>query len=478
MRICCLLFVFLFSLYCHAQRKDFDIQTTYTVEEVLEDIDYTEKYLLKFHPDPYRYISEDSLRAFIKATKARITRPLNEMQVRFYIKQIVAKIGCGHTDVAASKAYAKTVVKLSRPVMPLNTFLLNNNKLIVVNNLSQDSLIRKGDEIVSIDGHPVDTILKSIFSVFTTDGHNETYKRRGIKYEWFKYYYSFCYGFKPSYEVTFKNEKGKSYSTKLAAISSLKDTLILPKKDSVNYIQQIRTCRYSVLDQPKPIAVIDIDGFAGRHWNRFFRRSFKDIRKKHIENLVIDLRDNGGGKVNDGLKLLSYLVPKTIKVPFDREPNLIPLSHTLKMDPGTRLTPILFTLFFPETIKKGRLHHIFLKFPKRRKQFKGNIYVMMNGKSFSMSCIAAAYLKHKANATLIGEETGGNVAGSNAIINGTLLLPHTRIRVFVPIYHIYHDIKTENNGHGIMPDYQTIYSSDDILKGRDIDLLKVKELVK
>lgn len=466
------------SLYCQAQRKSFDIQKTYSIKEVLEDIEYTEKYLLKFHPDPYRYISKDSLEAFIQATKLKITKPLNEMQVRFYIKQIVAKIGCGHTDVASSRDYAKTIAKLSRPILPLNTFLLSNQKMIVINNLSPDSTIHTGDEIISIDGHPLDTILKTIFSVFTTDGRNETLKKRGIKYEWFKYYYSFCYGFNPEYTVKLQNTEGKTYTSKLTAISSLKDTLILPKQDSVCFIRKTKTCRYSVMNCAKPIAVIDIDGFSGRHWKRFFRKSFKDIRKKHIENLVIDLRDNGGGKINDGFNMLSYLIHKPIKVSFDRKPNLLAFNTKLKMGFGTRITPLIFTFLFPETIKKGRLRHYFISIPKHRNAYKGNIYVLINGKSFSMSCIAATYLKYKANATVIGDETGGNIAGSNAVINGNLYLPNTRTRIFVPVYHIYHDINVENKGHGLIPDYITPYVKEEVLKGIDADIKKVKELVK
>lgn len=478
MRLFVLLYLLGIGIFCQAQQKAYDIHRTYSVAEVLEDISYTEKYLLKFHPDPYRYISRDSLHAFVEATKARITRPLNEMQLRFYVKQIVAKLGCGHTDVTGSKAYVKTVAKLSRPVLPLNTFLLDDGKLIVINNLSSDSAIAPGDEITAIDGHPTDTILKAIFSVITTDGYNQTLKKRGIRYEWFKYYYSFCYGFKSSYRVTLKQSDGNIYENTLNGISSLKDTLILPKKDSVHYLQKTKTCRYSLYDAAKPLAVIDIDGFSGKHWNRFFRRSFKDIRQKGITNLVIDLRDNGGGKISNGLCMMSYLIPKTVNVPFDRKPNLIPFNFRLKMDPGSRVTPLLFTLFMPETIRKGRLRHFFFGFPKHRNAYNGQLYVLINGKSFSMSCVAAAYLKDKTNAVLVGEETGGNVAGSNAIINGTLVLPNSHIRVFVPVYHIYHDVKLPKNAHGIMPDYPTEYRKEDILKGLDVDLEKVKSLIK
>ena len=99
-------FIFLFSC-CFSQTKKFDISHKYTVREVLEDIDYTEKYLIKFHPDPFKYISKDSLLAFVVRIKSKIDTPLTEMQIRFYLRQIVTKIGCGHTDVSNSKAYSK-----------------------------------------------------------------------------------------------------------------------------------------------------------------------------------------------------------------------------------------------------------------------------------------------------------------------------------------------------------------------------------
>ena len=93
-----------------------------------------------------------------------------------------------------------------------------------------------------------------------------------------------------------------------------------------------------------------------------------------------------------------------------------------------------------------------------------------------MSCIAATYLKYKANATIIGEETGGNIAGSNAIVSGNIMLPNTKVRVFIPYYHIYHNINVTNNGYGLIPDIKTTYSPGDVLQGIDVDLNKVLEM--
>ena len=478
MKNCLSILCLIICLSGFSQKKGFDVQKKYSIKEVLEDIDYTEKYLIKFHPDPFRYISKDSLHAFVLSQKAKIDTPLTELQIRFYIKRIVAKIGCGHTDATASKKYAKAIKKLNRPILPLNIFVTDSNKLIVLNNLSSDTTIKPGDEIISIDKHPSSTILKSIYSITTSDGYNETYKKQSTRYNSFKYYYSFCYGFKLDYSAKIKHQNNTVSDYKLKAISSLKDTLILSRKDSVKPLMKIKTCNYSVIQNHKPIAVIDINSFKGAHWRKFLKKAFRDIDQKNIKHLVIDLRDNGGGQINLGLNLLSYLIDKKTVLPFDKKINLTAFNPKYKMGFGMRIVPIMFAIKPPERFKNKKLRHYFIGHPKKRKQFKGQIYVLTNGKSFSMSGVVSSYLKYKSNATIIGEETGGNVAGSNAAISGKIVLPNSKVIVFIPLYHLYHDIPVENNGHGLMPDYPTHYSKEDIINGEDVDMKKVLELVK
>ena len=469
---------FIICLSSFSQKKEFDIKKKYSVKEVLKDIDYTEKYLIKFHPDPFRYISKDSLHAFVLNQKAKIDTPLTEMQIRFYIKRIVAKIGCGHTDAAASKKYAKAIKKTNRPILPLNVFVTDSNRVIVLNNLSSDTTIKPGDEILNIDKRSINSILKTIYSITTSDGYNQTYKKQSARYNSFKYYYSFCYGFKFDYTVKIKHQNNRIYDYKLRSISSLKDTLILSKKDSLVPLRKTKTCSYFVIKNSSPIALIDINAFKGKCWRSFFRKTFKDINHQNIEHLVIDLRDNGGGQINLGLNLLSYLINKKIVLPFDKKINTTAFNPKYKMGFGMRVVPIIFALRPPERFKNGRLRHYFMAFPKKRKQFKGQIYVLTNGRSFSMSGVTSTYLKHKSNAIIIGEETGANVAGSNAAISGKIILPNSKVIVHIPLYHLYHDIDVKNKGRGLMPDYPTNYTKKNVLNGEDVDMKKVFELVK
>ena len=479
MRDLVLIICFLFIKTTYAQNVEDDIlQKKYTVAQILEDIDYTHKYLVKFHPDPYRYIAKDSLDIFVKRIKTLIDTPLTEMQVRFYIRQIITKIGCGHTDAIGSKAYVKKLNKISRSVLPINVFIDKQQKMYVYNNLTGDTTIANGDEILGLGKHKSKSILKSIYSIYSSDGYNLTQKTEALNYDWFKYFYSFCYGFKPAYPITIKHKNGVITSYTLAGIESKKDTVIFPKRDTIIAIQSIKTCNYGISKQDSNLAIIDINAFRGWHWRRFLRRSFADINKKQVPNLVIDLRNNSGGEIIKGLKMLSYIIPEKVVVPIDGKPNLLGLNPRLKSGFAVRFTQLVIFNLMPSWPKHGRWRHYFVAYPKKKKAYKGKVFVLVNGKSFSMSCVAASYLKYKTNAKIIGTETGGNVSGSNAALSGKLVLPNTHVRVVVPLYHIYHTINTTNKGYGVMPDYETNYSIDDALKGSDVDLQKVLELIK
>jgi C-terminal processing protease CtpA/Prc len=87
-------------------------------------------------------------------------------------------------------------------------------------------------------------------------------------------------------------------------------------------------------------------------------------------------------------------------------------------------------------------------------------------------------LKSTGRATFIGEETGGTAEGCNAGITPYYKLPNTKIRVRMPAFRIVHDVSPAITGKGLMPDYKTEYSLKDILGKRDLELLKVKELLK
>jgi carboxyl-terminal processing protease len=124
------------------------------------------------------------------------------------------------------------------------------------------------------------------------------------------------------------------------------------------------------------------------------------LNKAHkARNLILDLRDNGGGAVLNLQHLLGMLIP-------DRKPF------------GTFVSRSLVNRYVSET--KGNPDDLpaIAKWSEQKVRpftnrnvpvYKGNLVVLVNGFSGSASEIAAAALRDEANATIVGTKSAGAV---------------------------------------------------------------------
>lgn len=462
-----------------AQKQIYHIDQKYSPTQLKEDLDVLEKRLHKFHPDPYHYISKDSLHTFIEEAKNNITDSLNEFQFRFYVRQIIAKIGCGHTAAVPSKQYTKNINSINRPMFPANLWILDTNKLYVKQYLLKDKKLQKGDEIISINGNKTKDVIEKMYSTFSSDGLNTTYKKQNLGLDRFKYFYAAAYKPDSNYTLQVRTLKGDTQNVEIAHIGSKYDTLKLYAVHDKSIIYKNSRAKFKIDTVAKNLAILDIDNFAGKKWRRMIKKSFKYLKAHpEITNLAIDVRDNGGGKVGKGTYLLTYLLPKTFTMPFGRKVNLLPFNNKIKMSFASRLTICSFGIYPISKRHEKRWTHYFFALPRKRNHFNGNVYVITNGRSFSMSSVTASYLKYKAGAKVIGEETGGTQIGSNAMISGRVVLPNTGSIVQIPLYHLNHAVNVPDTKHGLMPDYPINYSVFDKIMNKDKEVEKLRELCK
>jgi len=465
--------------FSFAQKAVYNIDQKYSPTQLKQDLDVLEKRLKHFHPDPYHYITKDSLHFYVENIKNQITDSLNEFQFRFYVRQIVAKIGCGHTAAIPSKNYTKNINALNRPMFPANLWILDSNKLYVKQYILKDKKLQKGDEIISINGNKAKDVIEKMYSTFSSDGLNTTYKKQNLSLDRFKYFYAAAYKPDSNYTLQIRTLKGDTQNVEVNHIGSKFDTLKLQAVYDKSIIYKNSKAKFKVDTICKNLAILDIDNFAGKKWRRMIKKSFKYLKNHpEITNLAIDVRDNGGGKVGKGTYLLTYLLPKAFSLPFGRTPNLLPLNPKIKMSFGSRLTILSFGTYPISWFKKGRWTHYFFALPRKRNHFNGNVYVITNGRSFSMSGVTASYLKYKAGAKTIGEETGGTQIGSNAMISGRVILPNTGSIVQIPLYHLNHAINVPDTKRGLMPDYPVNYSVFDKTMNKDKEVEKLRELCK
>ena len=112
-------------------------------------------------------------------------------------------------------------------------------------------------------------------------------------------------------------------------------------------------------------------------------------------------------------------------------------------------------------------NNIFSAKKPRKNAFKGKIYVLVNGSSFSASSIISSKLKADGRAILVGEETGGANDGTVAGRYNTVKLPNSKILFPIGLMKISPNIEFTNTKKGVVPDVEIVENATEILQKKD-----------
>ena len=213
---------------------------------------------------------------------------------------------------------------------------------------------------------------------------------------------------------------------------------------------------------------------------------YQELKDKKIDHLIIDLRNNEGGSEHQAIELMSYLSVQPYKL-YEH----IFLSHLdyrpLK-DYIIERDSIDLVFNNDDQYMRRFSHNLWINNYKYSKSlrlqnpkenvFKGQIYVLGNGLSFSSAADLAASIIKTTDAVYIGEETGGAFEGPSGGASIVIQLPNSKIMVRIsPNIHLSYLYKKHPFGRGLLPDYPIQYSVEDHLNGRDLEMEKALELI-
>jgi C-terminal processing protease CtpA/Prc len=116
--------------------------------------------------------------------------------------------------------------------------------------------------------------------------------------------------------------------------------------------------------------------------------------------------------------------------------------------------------------------------PKHNNHFGGDLYVLINGQTFSASTLFSHAVKGQTGITLVGEEAGGGNYGNNGIMIPDITLPNTHLRVRLPLFRLVQNNHGIKDGHGVMPDIYIGTSYDALIKGHDKKMEVVMEMIR
>lgn len=455
----------------------------YTTEQLRHDFGIIRQALESGHPGMYRYTSKDSMDYWFEQTYRQLDKPMTEREFRVVINPLISYVRCGHTDVLAPKASARYYKKHKIKTIPLQT-VAGESRVWISQNLSNDSTIRRGNELMAIDSVPVRSLIARMRDMHTSDGYNVSYKDNVIA-GGFPNLYRYLYGDVDSVRVTIKDSLGKIRTTLLKpkvpqknVIKAPSPTKPAPKPAKISKSDKKRTFKFSTQDSTT--ALLDINTFSDKGAKLFYRKTFKTLTQKpQITNLIIDLRANGGGYSAASADLMSYVLNN----PYKYYANAIARFRKPSFNKylNQKFTRFVLRSLHARSLPNGGMEHrwsgkVFQ--PRKKNHFNGNVYVLTNGASFSAAAIFASVTQGQKRVTVIGRETGGGSHGCNANFMANLILPETKARIRFPLYKLTFDAPGPDIGRGVFPDVPVKYTNQELLKGKDLDMEKAYELIK
>ncbi|HSQ45017.1 MAG TPA: S41 family peptidase, partial [Ginsengibacter sp.] len=451
--------LFIATIFCSCSvSKNYNPDKKYSKEELQEDYNLLRKILGKKHPSLYWYTSRDSMNYFFNEGYHAIEDSMTELQFGWKIlAPLTSVIHCGHTSFSMSKGWNKFIRHKRIPSFPLFLKIWNDTMVVIYNLNSKDSVIKKGTIITSINGISSADIINIMFDYMVEDGYSENVNYIRLSTS-FPYFHRNIFGLYKTYNIGYIDSAGKQKNVLIPYFNPPLDSLKKIEKQQKIEKKFLKTGKREnirSLQIDTTFALMTINSFSKGHLKNFFKKSFRKIRRKKIKNLVIDIRANGGGDINNYVLLTKFLRNSPFKVADSA------WSKSKNFGPYTRyITSGIFNNIGLSVLthkgKDGNYHfgywerHTFM--PKRRNHFDGNVYVLINGLTFSAATLFCNAVKSQQNITLVGEETGGGWYGNSGIMIPDIKLPNTKLRVRLPFFRIVQYDHVNVKGSGVLPD--------------------------
>lgn len=478
------LFLLPFLISCAAS-KNYDPNKKYSREALREDYTLLRNVLEKKHPSLYWYTPKDSMDYFFDEGYKAISDSMTELQFGWkIIAPLTATIHCGHTSFSMSKSWNSFIKNKRIPSFPLYLKIWGDT-MVVVNNLNrQDSIIKKGTIITSINGLKSGEVVKRMFDFMVEDGYadNVNYIRLSAS---FPYFHRNIFGIYKTYNVGYIDSAGNKKNTVLPYFSPPVDSLGKIKKQAPKTkerkftrkekLENIRSLQIDTLS-----ALMTINTFSKASLHHFFKSSFRQLKKEKVQHLIIDIRANGGGDIDNYVLLTKFLRKTSFKV--------ADTSYAIgkSFRPYTRhITTGFFNnlalLFITHKKSDGKYHfgywerHTFR--PKHNNAFSGQVYILTNGLTFSAASLFCNAVKGQENITLVGEETGGGWYGNSGIMIPDIVLPKTKLHVRIPFFRLVQYQHIAVKGTGVIPDVYVGPNTKDVIDQVDTKLETARKMI-
>ena len=409
--------------------------TRFTTEELGEDLKFLVDKLEQHHPRLYAYTSKEEFEKQVYQIKQIISKEMDIVNFYRLIAPVVESVKCSHTGVRLPENYQKGIYK-NENFFPLK-LLFVDHRAFCVENPDTDSEIVPGCEILSINNKSITDIKQSLFRFIPSEGNNLSTKQYYLNRD-----------FNSLFNLL---DNSSTYNVEFVHLNTtLKGTLNACKFTEIEHLINSDT-RFKpfefFINHENSTGYLTVRSFAISDVNMYIKEMddiFSKLHNNMIDRLILDLRGNSGGHPIFAAQLFSYLTDKEFTY-FKRNADI------------TAFEP-LYNEMQPNPV-----------------QFKGNIYVLINGGCLSTTGHLVSLLKYHTNAIFIGEEPGSTYLCNDFSLK--VFLPNTGIEVNIPRTSFETALNHTEKFSPFVVDYQITQTVEQYLEGNDCFLDFVSDLL-
>ena len=488
--------------YVDKDIPNYDPTKPIPAEALREDFGIIRGAIENEHGAPYLYTSKEELSAMFDAAYAKLNKPMSEVEFVKLVGPIIHAVHDGHTNLSLPDDFKyRYIFEENVGVFPLVSYF-EKDRVRVWSDGTPEGSVPRGSEILAVDGEPTEKLVRRVIDLFvSTDGYTygvarETLSYRGYLNYRFLTYLAYLKGLPETYEVTLRTPQGDEETVQIESVN-------------IDHLADVISARYAnplaeeVADEggegneaathlrwEGDVPILNVDSFDEATFDEYAEAveiAFTEIHERGARNLVLDLRENGGGEASRAPLIFRYLGKENILVNTSFEARTLQTKYA-KYTEGpwsNRITNYLYALFLMKrdnerglwvardaalTTERNTGNPPFLTWPELTlPPFEGHIFMLISGQTFSSGGDFAALIDvyHKP-LTIIGRETSGSATTLVASLFSNLILPNTRLEVRVSLVRL--DLAGAEGlekGRGVIPDVEVWPTFEDVVEGRD-----------
>ena len=463
-------------------------QKNLSPNEAQKDFTIFKNVLQQGHPSLHEYVSDTVLDSLISSNQESLTTSISDIALFKKMQQITDQVRDGHLLL-----FAPNTLNTTQYYFPLILKILQKEFYTD----TDDFGIPLGSKILSINTKNTTQILEALKKYTPTDGYNLTKKYRDIELK-FGLFYIYEYGIHKEYTISYTEPEGTEKTITLPAESfvTVKHRNVHrnsyfakyhQEKDKVAFFSKYINTKepfvyYKKEHQTAVLVVnsfeIDITVFKSR-----LIQLFKQIDKKKVKHLVIDIRNNNGGYRPNSIHLFSFITDQLFK---QRTKTFVSSIDIPEKQYSTRTyneKEFLRDKYYNHPEYDGwklNFDDLEMMMVPDRDRFKGKVYILAGGSTISAGSALALLAKNDPNILLVGEETGGGYYSHVGQFPVYYELPNSKIIMAISMEKINHYVKDTSlpKGFGVIPDRAITLSVEDLIEGKDSQLDYILKLIK